>query len=58
MPKSIERLKATTERWVTLNLCMIFPINFAIEPLIPAMVGGRASLGDGKSVYLVDILYA
>ena len=45
MPKSIEQLQAATERWVTLNLCTISPINFAIEPLTPAMVGGQASLG-------------
>ena len=45
MPKSIERLKATTERWVTLNLRMISPINFAIEPPTSAAAGGQASLG-------------
>ena len=57
MPKSIERLKAVVERWVTLNLRTISLINFAIEPPTLATVGGSRS-GAGKSVYLVDILYA
>ena len=55
MPKSIEQLQAATERWVTLNLCTISPINFAIEPSTPATAGVGPRSGAGNSVYSVDI---
>ena len=44
-------VRATAERWVTLNLCMFSLINFAIEPPTPATARGWASLG-GYQEYL------